>query len=102
MSSTNQEITIKFNNRVLDGYYIEYPRFVIAINLEEHIDEDDYEYITYFLPTEKDMLIDYINNDLLVDIESYGNEIKKVDILWVQAEYEDYPSCIDTIYMREN
>ena len=102
MSSTNQEINIKFNDRVLEGYKIsEYPRFNICVYYgDEEIGEyAETEYLEYFYPTDKDMLIDYINYDLQIELKNYDN-IHSVEIVWeVNA---DFVETIDTIYMREN
>tara|TARA_R110000824_G_scaffold394738_1_gene594791 strand:- start:134 stop:448 length:315 start_codon:yes stop_codon:yes gene_type:complete len=95
------EINIKFNNRVLDGYEIsEYPRFNICVyyGAEEIGEYEETEYLEYFYPTEKDMLIDYINNELEQTLNNYDN-IHSVEIVWEQNA--DFMETVDTIYIRE-
>ncbi len=99
--SSNQEITINFNEYVLEDYEIsEYPRFNICVYYgDEEIGEYvETEYLQYFSPSDKNVLIDFINNDLEEELKKYDN-IELVDIVW-EAD-EDFVETIDTIYIRK-
>ena len=83
MSSTNQQINITFNKNVLDNYgELIYPRFSIDVNYGDdgYGGYEDSQGLECFYPTEKDELINYINNDLQQELKDYDN-IYSVEII---------------------
>mgnify|MGYP003659147593 FL=1 len=103
--TTTPKYDIKFNPDVLRNYGLsEYPRFSICLYLNKQEGEDDYEEenIAYFPADEKDMLVEYINENLQDELEEFTN-IYRITINWeslcgigcIEAEE------IDTIYENE-
>ncbi len=78
----------------------DFPRFSICLYLNKQEGEDDYEMenIEYFPAYEKDMLVDYINDNLQDDLEAYSN-IYRITIDWEQ-DYDNIEE-IDIIYENE-
>jgi len=78
----------------------DFPRFRIYLYLNKSGEEDDYieEDIAYFPAYEKDMLVDYINDNLQDELEEYSN-IYRITIDWEQ-DYDNIEE-IDIIYENE-
>jgi len=92
---------IKFNEEKIYWYGPgDFPRFRIYLYLNKSGVEDDYEEedIAYFPAYEKDMLVDYINDNLQDELEEYSN-IYRITIDWEQ-DYDNIEE-IDIIYENE-
>jgi len=98
INNDNQEININFDPSVLIDPEEGYPRYNIRVSYGDTEDPET-EYLNYFMPNEKNKLIDYINNNLQEELKIFDN-ITEIEIIWELDE--NYWETIDTIYEREN
>jgi len=98
INNDNQEININFDQSVLEYYELDqYPRFNILVRYGD-IEDLEQEYLDYFMPNEKNKLIDYIYNNLQEELKKFDN-IFEIEIVWELDEYS--VETVDTLYEKE-